>query len=163
MNPSRTLRLFEADPSVVVVESWSDPTLAQYGFAVTSDYVEVFWLTTLGPTATWLLRRLAAATSHCDPVHLDVAELATSLGIGSPVDRLTPLVKSLDRLVMFGVAQARRDRLAVRSHVPPLASKQIDRLPPHLRRSHENWMAGRASIDFPIVAASKISVGRSAA
>lgn len=157
MSTSRTRRLFEIDPTTLVVENWSDPTLEQYGYEVASDYVEAFWLSTLGPTSTWLLRRLVAVVGdRPDAVRLDVAELAASLGIGSPQDRLTPFVKSLDRLVMFGVAQVRRDRIGVRRFVPPLASKQIDRLPAHLHRSHDAWMAGRREIEYPVVVTSRL-------
>ena len=150
VSTSRTRRLFENDAATLVIEPWEDPTLAQYGFGVTDDYVETFWLSTLGPTAAWLLRRLVAVQSdRPTSVRLDVAELSASLGIGSPQDRLTPLAKALDRLVMFGVAQVRRDRLAVRFFLPPLASKQIDRLPPHLQRSHDAWMSGRREVEAP--------------
>ena len=43
---------------------------------------------------------------------------------------------------MFGLAQANGDRLEVRTIVPPLAFKQIARLPEHLRYEHEAWMNG---------------------
>lgn len=153
VSTSRTRRLFENDATSLVVEPWEDPTLTQYGFGVTDDYVETFWLSTLGPTAAWLLRRLVAVLiDRPSAVRLDVAELSASLGIGSPQDRLTPLAKALDRLVMFGVAQVRRDRLAVRLFLPPLASKQIDRLPPHLQRSHDTWMSGRRELEPPVTA-----------
>lgn len=157
MSTSRTRRLFELDPTTLVVESWSDPTLEQYGFEVAGDYVELFWLSTLGPTSTWLLRRLVAVIGdRPEAVRVDVTELATALGIGSPQDHLTPFVKSLDRLVMFGVAQARRDRVGVRRFVPPLATKQLDRLPAHLRRTHDAWMTGRREIEYPVVSARRI-------
>lgn len=161
---SRTHHLFRADSTTFVIEPWDDPTLAQYGFDVSDDYVEAFWLSTLGPTSTWLLRRLVTILGdRSSAVRLDVAELSASLGIGSEKDRLTPLVKALDRLVMFGVAQARRDRIGVRLFVPPLASKQIERLPAHLQRTHEAWMAGRRVMDFPVRPERRVSVGRSAA
>jgi hypothetical protein len=145
---SRTRRLFEHDPTSFVVEPWDDPTLAQYGFGVGDDYIETFWLSTLGPTATWLVRRLVAVLGdRPGAVRIDVTELSAALGIGSPQDRLTPLAKALDRLVMFGVAQMRRDRLGVRLHLPPLASKQIDRLPRHLQTAHDAWISGRRVSD----------------
>jgi hypothetical protein len=163
MSTSRTRRLFEVDPGLLVIEPWEDPTLAQYGFGVGDDYVEMFWLSTLGPTATWLLRRLVKILGdRPNATRLDVNELSASIGIGSPEDRLTPLIKSLDRLVMFGVAQARRDRIGVRLHVPPLASKQIDRLPPHLQRSHDAWMSGRRELDAPVIPRPATSRGVSA-
>lgn len=164
VSTSRTRRLFENDAATLIVEPWDDPTLAQYGFGVTDDYVETFWLSTLGPTAAWLLRRLVTVLGdRPDTVRLDVAELSASLGIGSPQDRLTPLAKALDRLVMFGVAQVRRDRLAVRLFLPPLASKQIDRLPAHLQRSHDAWMSGRRAFEPPLAERRRISAACSAA
>ena len=87
MSTSRTRRLFEVDPNLLVIEPWDDPTLAQYGFGVGDDYVEMFWLSTLGPTATWLLRRLVTILGdRPSAVRLDVAELSASLGIGSTVE-----------------------------------------------------------------------------
>lgn len=168
MTTPRTRRLFESDPGSFAIGPWIDPTLEQYGYPVSGDYVETFWLGTLGPTSTWLLRRLvnvleaAEVTSDVDAsIRVDVTELAGALGIGSPVDRLTPLAKALDRLVMFGVAQVRGERLVVRRFVAPLAAKQIDRLPTHLHRCHSAWTAGDHSIELPLVA--PLSRARSAA
>ena len=168
MTTPRTRRLFESDPGSFTIGPWIDPTLEQYGYPVTGEYVETFWLGTLGPTSTWLLRRLVSvldAAGVADDVEasirVDVIELAGALGIGSPADRLTPIAKALDRLVMFGVAQVRGERLVVRRFVAPLAAKQIDRLPTHLHRSHTAWTAGKRSIELPVVAS--FSRARSAA
>ena len=45
-----------------MVVPWHDPVVDSVGFDVRSNYVELFWLNVLGPTATWALRRLV--TSH---------------------------------------------------------------------------------------------------
>ncbi len=168
MTTPRTRRLFETDPGSFAIGAWIDPTLEQYGYPVTGDYVETFWLGTLGPTSTWLLRRLVnileagEITSDVDAsIRVDVGELAGALGVGSPADRLTPLAKALDRLVMFGVAQVRGRRLVVRRFVAPLAAKQIDRLPTHLHRCHSAWTAGDRSIELPVM--ESVSRARSAA
>ena len=164
VSTSRTRRLFETDATTLVIEPWEDPTVDEDGFDPRSRYVETFWLSTLGPTAAWLLRRLVAVLGdRPNVVRLDVAELSAGLGVGSPQDRLTPLAKALDRLVMFGVAQVRRDRLAVRLFLPPLASKQIDRLPAHLQRSHDAWMSGRRAVEPPLAERRRISAACSAA
>src|SRR6187399_2652384 len=51
----------------LTVVAWFDPFLAQQGYDPRSAYVERFWLGVLGPSATWLLRRLARGLdSHPD-------------------------------------------------------------------------------------------------
>lgn len=168
MSTPRTRRLFDPDPNVLSVGPWIDPTLEQYGFSVDGEYVETFWLGTLGPTATWLLRRLVHALRVCDAtrdidatIRLDSRELATALGIGSASGHVMPLAKALDRLLMFGVAQIRGDKLVVRCFVPPLAARQIDRLPPHLAQSHTEWISGHTDPALPLVTV--INRARSAA
>ena len=47
-----------SEPTVMVVP-WHDPVVEAVGYDVHSTYVELFWLNVLGPTATWLLRRMA--------------------------------------------------------------------------------------------------------
>ncbi|MDA0370546.1 MAG: hypothetical protein O3C62_11270 [Actinomycetota bacterium] len=168
MTTPRTRRLFETDPNSFTIGPWIDPTLEQYGYPVTGQYVETFWLSTLGPTSTWLLRRLvnvlevAGLTTDVDAeIRVDVDEIAGALGVGSASDRLTPLAKALDRLVMFGTAQVRGERLVVRRFLAPLAAKQIGRLPAHLHRSHSSWATGEETIELPVIAG--LSRARSAA
>ena len=62
-------------PATVRVAPWDDPVVDRRGHDPRSAYVEQFWLSVLGPTATWLLRRLvvrlrsraATATSSTSP------------------------------------------------------------------------------------------------
>ena len=42
-----------SEPSLVVVP-WNDDVVDPVGFDPRSQYVELFWLNVLGPTATWL-------------------------------------------------------------------------------------------------------------
>ena len=52
---------------------WDDPVVDRRGHDPRSAYVEQFWLSVLGPTATWLLRRLVAGFDHHpDGYELDV-------------------------------------------------------------------------------------------
>lgn len=127
-------------PETVVVVPWRDPVVERVGFDACGDYVELFWLATLGPTATWLLRRLAVvALDHPDGYRIDAGELATALGLGSDQGRVSTLRKALKRLVIFGLAQEMGHLFAVRSVVPPLSMRQISRLPLHLREAHAVW------------------------
>ena len=50
--------------SMLAIYPWSDPVTDATGHPVRSDYVEQFWLGILGPTATWLVRRLVAGFDH---------------------------------------------------------------------------------------------------
>ena len=126
--------------SELVVIPWRDPIVERVGFDACGDYVELFWLSTLGPTATWLLRRLAVTVvNNPDGFAIDLAATAASLGLGYESGRANPFARAVQRLVMFGLAQPVGDRLAIRSVVPPLAMKQLARLPEHLQRAHAQW------------------------
>ena len=124
----------------LVVIPWRDPIVERVGFDACGDYVELFWLSTLGPTATWLLRRLAVTVvNNPDGFAIDLAATAASLGLGYESGRANPFARAVQRLVMVGLAQPVGDRLAIRSVVPPLAMKQLARLPEHLQRAHAQW------------------------
>ena len=124
----------------LIVIPWRDPVVERVGFDACGDYVELFWLATLGPTATWLLRRLAiTVVNNPDGFAVDLEATAQGLGLGRESGRASPFARAVQRLVMFGLAQPVGDRLAIRSVVPPLAMKQLSRLPEHLQRAHAQW------------------------
>ena len=94
IHPGLVLTLPPLDPTPLTREehpvprhwpsaAWPDPIIDTLGHDPRSDYVERFWLPTLGPTSLLLLRRLA---SHLDRepegCALDVADLSQSLGVG---------------------------------------------------------------------------------
>ena len=103
-------------PPLLVV-AWRDPSSTRSGFDPRSAYVERFWLPLLGPTSTWLLRRLAAEFDHQpDGFSLDAADCARSIGIGNKGGRQGPFHRSIDRCVRFGLAREDdHDILAVRT------------------------------------------------
>lgn len=124
----------------LVVIPWRDPIVERVGFDACGDYVELFWLSTLGPTATWLLRRLAiTVVNYPEGFAIDLAATASGLGLGWESGRANPFARAVQRLVMFGLAQPVGDRLAIRSMVPPLTMKQLARLPEHLQGAHAQW------------------------
>ena len=138
--PSKHPMVLDRVTDELVVIPWRDPVVERVGFDACGDYVELFWLGTLGPTATWLLRRLAVTVvNNPDGFAVDLAATASSLGLGWESGRANPFARAVQRLVMFGLAQPVGDRLAVRSVVPPLALKQLARLPEHLQRAHAQW------------------------
>lgn len=130
-------------PTVTVVP-WRDPVVERIGHDACGDYVELFWLGSLGPTATWLLRRLAVlAVTRPEGTVVDLADLALGLGLGPDRGPTGSLGRSLGRLIMFGLARIDhdhdRDHVAVRGIVPPVPSRQLARLPDHLQLAHAMW------------------------
>jgi hypothetical protein len=113
------------------------------GYDPRSLYVELFWLGILGPTSTWLMRRLAAGLEERPQgFDIDVDVLARSLGLGGRSGRHSPFQRALVRCVRFEMASHREAMtLAVRRRIPPLPRRHQMRLPPVLQESHRRWLA----------------------
>jgi len=119
---------------------WRDPLIERLGHDALGDYVELFWLGVLGPTATWLLRRLAViAVAHPEGHRVDLPALASALGLGWDSNRANAFGRAMQRLMMFGMARQVDDAVAVRTVVPPLSVRHLARLPEHLQRAHALW------------------------
>jgi len=128
--------------NTLIVLPWPDRDADRRGHAASGRYTELFILPVLGPTATWLLRRLVAGLdSFPDGYELDLGETAQALGLHYVPGRPGPFHKALQRVIMFGHAQAVPYGLAVRTHLHPLTAKQLDRLPLHLRAMHAEFAA----------------------
>lgn len=127
-------------PELLRIESWPDPIVERFGHDPSSGYVEAFWLGVLGPSTTWLLRRLtqrlAAEPAGFD---LDCVVLSHELGLGGNVGRNSVFMRSIDRCCRFGMAQRSGDAVFVRRRVPSLTRRQVERLPARLRRLHDEW------------------------
>ncbi len=123
------------------VRAWTDPVIDQLGHDPRSQYVEWFWLSVLGPSSIWLLRRIGDALDHApDGFTLDLEECGAALGIGHTPGRNSAIQRTLRRLQQFGVARAHNDRLVeVRRRLPPLNRTQVGRLPSSLRVAHDDW------------------------
>lgn len=130
-----------AEQLTLPVRPWPDGVIDALGHDPRSSYVEQFWLGVLGPSTTWLLRRLAAGLD-ASPAGFDLplADTARALGLGTKGGRHSPFMRALGRCCQFGLAEARADGvLAVRRKVPPLNRRQLLRLPPSLQAAHEEW------------------------
>lgn len=133
-------------PPTLAVRPWPDPVIDQVGHDPRSPYVEQFWLGVLGPTATWLLRRLAGGL-EASPAgfELDLAATAAELGLGAHTGPQSPFIRSMRRCCRFGVAELIDEAtLRVRRKLPPLTRVQVERLPDGLRSSHDRWVADQA-------------------
>ena len=79
-----------AGPSTLRVVAWTDPVIDTLGHDPRSWYVEQFWLPVIGPTSTWLMRRIVARFDS-DPGGFDLDLDDTARGLGSGGTRRTPL------------------------------------------------------------------------
>lgn len=128
--------------SVLVISPWPDPIIDTLGHDPRSEYVERFWLPTLGPTTLLLLRRIATGLDGApDGLEIEMLDLSQSLGLGARAGNSSPLVRSLHRLVQFDLAQSTDPgAFAVRRNVPPVSRRHVHRLPLSLQRDHDAWV-----------------------
>jgi hypothetical protein len=165
--PPESLMLESVD--TLTVRPWPDPVIDVLGQHPCSSYVETFYLGILGPSTTWLLRHLVTTleASGDEGFTLELPETARRLGLGERSGRNSPLVRTVGRLVRFGLAQLGGEGdddggvvvdghgygggggagagaddpivLAVRTRVPPLTRPQVNRLPELLQAAHARW------------------------
>ncbi len=131
--------------ATLTLTPWSDPIIDTLGHDPRSEYVERFWLPTLGPTTLLLLRRVASTFDRsADPITIDVADLSQSLGLGARDGSSSPLLRSVDRLIQFDLAVLMKPgHYAVRRNVPPVNRRHMHRIPLALQREHESWVASQ--------------------
>lgn len=125
---------------VLTIRPWPDDVIDALGHDPRSAYVERFWLGVLGPSAVWLLRRLAAGLERSpDGFALPLVETARAIGIGSQ-GHSSSLARTLGRICTFDLARVELpDGLAVRRKLPPLARRHLARLPESLQEEHREW------------------------
>jgi hypothetical protein len=125
----------------LTIQAWADPVIDAVGHDVRSPYVERFWLGVLGPSSTWLLRRLVGRLDEePEGYELDLALTATELGLGVRSGKHSPFLRSIDRCCRFGAAHQVDERtLRVRRKLPPLTAFQVARLPEALQAAHAAW------------------------
>jgi hypothetical protein len=134
-----TLEIPVTDQLLMVVP-WHDPVVDSVGFEVRSQYVELFWLNVLGPTATWVLRRLVLGFDRYPlGYELHLGETASALGLAYTAGTTNVFIRSLNRCVLFGVSQPTDGGLAVRRRVPPVGTRHLARMPAHLQEAHKAW------------------------
>ncbi len=135
-----TTWLVAHDPLEVV--GWDDPLVEQLGHAPRSAYVETYWLPVIGPASTWAMRRLTILLDAApEGYSLPLAELGRELGLGAGTGRSSPVVRTLARIVAFGLATPRGDALAIRRMLAPLTCRQVRSLPEPLAIQHDRERA----------------------
>lgn len=146
-----TTTLALPEDGLISLVGWPDALADATGHPVRSSYVETFWLGILGPTAMWLLRRCSdEIISTPDGAVVDLHPLAGSIGLAYHAGRHNPFSRGFDRLVMFGmmrhVGNHPRPTFAVRRHVPPLAGRQVARLPEQLQIAHADFLTAASGL-----------------
>ncbi len=132
----------------IAVRPWVDPVVDDSGFDPRSRYVEVFWLGVLGPTATWLLRRLVAGLERApDGYELDLNATAQAMGLSYTTGRASPFSKALQRCVMFGLAHPIDGGLAVRRRIPPISFRHLRRMPESVQAAHADWLDASIGVE----------------
>jgi hypothetical protein len=132
----------------ITVRPWVDPVVDDDGFDPRSRYVELFWLGVLGPTATWLIRRLVAGLEQSPAGYeLDLVATARAMGLSYTAGRASPFSKALQRCVMFGLAHPVDGGLAVRRRIPPVSLRHLQRMPEQLQTAHRDWQCTTISLD----------------
>lgn len=130
------------DDGLLPIVPWYDELIQNYGHDIRGPYVEHFWLPTLGPTATWILRRCADVFDvFPQGTTIDLEDMAATLGLSFVAGKHSPFVRSLQRCVMFGFAQptnAIAGGLAMRRVAPPLPERFVQRLPQSLALSFKS-------------------------
>lgn len=126
--------IFDHDP--LQVTTFTDTDTERWGHPVRSAYTEMFWLPIIGPTTSWLLRRLQVGDVVV-PVPLGLLSLSMGVGVAGGIN--APVIRSLSRLVEYGLAVVDEDRFSVTTHVPRLSAKQLVRLPGPFRQQHEMY------------------------
>jgi hypothetical protein len=141
------------EPTIVIVP-WYDDVVDPVGYDPRSQYVETFWLNVLGPTATWLLRRMVTGLdTYPGGYSLDLEQTASALGLTFTPGASNPFARSLNRCVLFGAAHPIAGGLAVRRRLPPVTHRHLQRMPPYLRTAHAQWSVTSLSTTDELVRA----------
>jgi hypothetical protein len=143
MGPPQTLAQRAAErladsPSLDLV-AWPDDVMDALGFDPHGSYCERFWLPIVGPTSYLMGRRFVVwLDERPDGLIVPLARLSAIIGLGQGTGRSSPLIRSLARMVAFGLARLDSgDRLAVRRRWPPLTAARVRRLPGWLVQEHD--------------------------
>jgi hypothetical protein len=128
-------------PEQMRVVPWSDPLTEELGFAPRHMYVETVYLPVLGPTASWLYRRLGSWAAHNpDGIDVNLNHLSMTLGLGEGLGRNSKIAKGLGRLVRFQIARAGAGELQVRTALPPLPFRTIQKLDSVTQALHNRYI-----------------------
>ena len=140
---SRPALSIDLPTDVLRIVRWDDPALDAIGHDPRAAYVERFWLSLLGPSTTFLIRRITAALEASpDGFDLHLEDTARSIGLGLKGGRSGPFYRALARTGQFHITKATGPaELAARTRLQTLTRHQVERLCPSLQAEHAIWAA----------------------
>lgn len=128
---------------------WSDPLIDRAGFDPRSAYAEKYWLSVIGPTAGWIMRRMADLfDASPEGFELDLAHTAHTMGLSYERGSASPFARALNRCVMFGLAHPHSSGFAVRRRLPEVAARHLQRLPADVQAEHRRWVTRTTHVDI---------------
>ena len=132
----------------MTIRPWVDPVVDRRGHDPRGVYVERYWLSVIGPTATWIVRRFADLFDQMpDGFEVDLAHTATTMGLSYERGPGSPFGRALNRCVMFGVARPAPGGYIVRRRLPNVAKRHLSRLPDDVRAEHDDWASRTVHVD----------------
>lgn len=128
-------------PIRATIRPWLDPVVDADGHDPRSEYVEQYWLSVIGPTATWVMRRFSSEFERSpEGFDIDLAHTAATMGLSIRHGASSPFARAVHRLVMFGLAQPRSDGFVVRRRMPTVAHRHLKRLPADVQAAHDDYL-----------------------
>lgn len=141
MTPDPELLSTINDAEVMTLIRWRDRRIDDCGHDARSTYVEQFWLGTLGPSTTLLLRHCATLLDGTDSTAANLRDTASTLGLGHEGGSRSALSRTISRACRFRTARfVGSATLAVRVRLPQLSRRQLARLPKEAQRRHEEFV-----------------------
>lgn len=132
----------------VTIVPWADPLIDGSGHDPRSAYAERFWLSVIGPTAGWVMRRLADLfDASPDGFQLDLMHTASTMGLSYERGAASPFGRAINRCVMFGLAHPLSGGFAVRRRLPDVANRHLQRLPADVQAEHAEWARRTAHVN----------------
>ena len=81
-DPHSGVDVIQLIPPQATIRPWVDPVVDVRGHDPRSTYVERYWLSVIGPTATWIMRRFAECfDAQPDGFELDLDHMASTMGL----------------------------------------------------------------------------------
>ena len=124
---------------------WAVPPGRDIGHDPRSAFVEQFWLSTLGPSATWIIRRIA---DHLDD---QPDEFAQSVGLSFARRVDSPFGRAPHRCSIFNLIRPNDNGHDVKRRMPDLTTRQLDRIQQQLRRNHDEWIQQTRTTDVSAI------------
>ena len=118
------------------VAAWFDPIAARSGIASDSDEALLYVMPVIGPTGSAMLHRCSRYVSDGSSQRFVPAEFSATFGVMPSI-----AWRAVGRLMLFGMARLGTSGLEVRTHVPRLNDRWLDKIPSYLADAYRKRAA----------------------